>query len=113
MQPAGDPTSVIGRRIGAYIIDTLIVVLIFFGAFFALASDGEDFDSDAQERAVDTFGFTDFNEGVNFKWNPGNQIGGYVYISDDDATVKLVEGTEFWIVTALGVGASLLLLVVM
>jgi uncharacterized RDD family membrane protein YckC len=111
-----DPTAVVGRRIVAYIIDSVVITAIFAGLFLALGSDGTDFDSDAIDRATETFGFNDISEGFNFKWDLANQVGGYINVDLNDADggdAKLVEGTEFWIVTLVGLGASLALLVLM
>jgi uncharacterized RDD family membrane protein YckC len=46
-QVPADPTAVIGRRIGAFIIDRLLMVLIFVLAVFAIA-DHAEFDSSDQ-----------------------------------------------------------------
>ena len=115
-QTAGDPTAVMGRRIGAYILDSIIIMAIFFGALIALGSNGDDFDEDAVERTVEAFALEDFDEGANFRWDLGRQVGGFITIDRDDfdgGSAKLVEGAEFWLVTLVGLAASLGLLVFM
>ena len=117
-QTAGDPTSVVGRRIGAYVVDSLIILAIFIAAFMALGSDGEDLDEDQSERAAEAFGLLggDFNEGFNFRWDLANQVGGYLNVdfSDEDGgDAKIVADTEFWIVTLVTLLASLALLVLL
>ena len=117
-QTAVDPTSVVGRRIGAYIVDALIILALFTAALLALASDGQDFDDDQSERAAEAFGLLegDLTEGFNFRWDLANQVGGYLNIDVSDADggdAKVVADTEFWIVTLVGLGASLGLLVLL
>lgn len=115
-QTAGDPTAVMGRRIGAYILDSIIIMAIFFGALIALGSNGDDFDEDAVERTVEAFALEDFDEGATFRWDLGRQVGGFITIDRDDfdgGSAKLVEGAEFWLVTLVGLAASLGFLVFM
>jgi uncharacterized RDD family membrane protein YckC len=117
-QTAADPTSVVGRRIGAYIVDSLIILALFTVVFMALGSDGEDLDEDQSERAAAAFGIFDgdFNEGFNFRWDVSNQVGGYLNVDFSDENggdAKIVADTEFWIVTLVGLAVSLGLLVFM
>ena len=46
-----DPTAVMGRRIVAYIVDSIIVFAIFGVAFFALADSNIDGHQPRRERA--------------------------------------------------------------
>ena len=114
-QAAGDPTAVIGRRIGAYIVDSIIIIAIFFGALIALGSNGDDFDDDAVDRVNEAFALDDLGEGATFRWDLSNQVGGFISFDPDEfeLSAQLVEGAEFWLVTLIGLAASLGLLVVM
>ena len=115
-QTAGDPTAVIGRRIGAYILDSIIIMAIFFAALVALGSNGDDFDSDAVERTIEAFALEDLSDGATFRWDLSRQVGGFITIDEDDfdgGSAKLVEGTEFWLVTLIGLAGSIGILVLM
>ena len=111
-----DPTAVIGRRIVAYIIDSVIVFGITVISFFALAeSNPFAFDEDANarigrafERSVDDD--TDFQT----TWDLGEAVGGYVSVNDDfEFDIRIVEGGSFWAVNAIGFGGAILVLVLL
>lgn len=115
--PYRDPTAVVGRRIVAYIIDSIIVFGLTLVAFFVLAeSDPEAFDDDQVESINAAFGqFADDDSSFQSAWDLGEAAGGFISFDEDDFSVdiRIVEGGSFWAVNAIGVGAGLLLLVVL
>ncbi len=110
----GDPTSVVGRRIVAYIVDSIIIFAIFVVAFLALAeSDLTNFDADTLERIDEAFGDSDADDEFLSTWDIGRAVGGFVTFDDDELNIGIVEGGSFWAVTLVGLAASVGFLILM
>lgn len=111
-----DPTDVVGRRIVAYIIDTIILLVVVGVAFFALAeSDPFAFGGDAGDRIGRAFGEADPDTDFDGAWSFSEAVGGFIGVDEDEfeITVRIVEGGAFWAVNGIGLAAALGLLVLL
>jgi uncharacterized RDD family membrane protein YckC len=101
-----------GRRIAAYAIDTALLFVVTLIAFFALAeSDPFSFDEDTGDRITRAFG--DLDSDFQSTWDFGEQVGGFISIDDGEIDIQIVEGGSFWAVTAVSLGGTVALLVLM
>jgi uncharacterized RDD family membrane protein YckC len=110
VQPASashDPTAVVARRIGAYVVDVLIGFGIVVAVFFALAEHPSSPTDLTQSQAESLDANFDSSVDVEMKWNLGDAFGGFHSESD----VWFVEGSEFWFLNLLYLGYGLLVLV--
>lgn len=109
----GDPTAVMGRRVLAYLIDSILMLLLIGVLVVPYArdlADKQSFPTDAQASAAcdvfndDANGTTEFRSGSNFCLNLGEDV---YLISGDDATDLQSR------LTLISVGAALANLVVL
>jgi uncharacterized RDD family membrane protein YckC len=110
VQPAStptDPTAVVGRRIGAYLVDALVGFAIVVAAFFALAEHPSSPDQLTPSQVEALNANFDSSADVESKWNLGDGFGGF----HSDSDVWFVEGGEFWFLNLLYLGYGLLVLV--
>ncbi|MGH9186911.1 MAG: RDD family protein [Acidimicrobiales bacterium] len=93
-----DPTAVLGRRIGAYIVDGLIGLGLAALAFLLVAehpSGQTSLSPRVSEKVVESF---DADRDIEAVWRVDEAFAG-VHRDED---IWFVEGADFWVVTAVG-----------